>query len=183
MLMMSCLMALMIQAQTELNEKGEYELKIVREYVGLNAGSLFDRTLVALSDIKGGCEYSKFNYDVKEKDGGIIVYKGKLFVGYRKVNISGGYDYMADCTLKVRLKDGKAQYTMTVPTMTVYWAGNPEITDQVPLSNLLPEYNYKGKLYYVKKGFLEFAPKVSLAVQRFIDELCDKTAKGADDDF
>lgn len=169
--------------QTELNENGIYEAKVVKEYEGVGMGVLFDRTLVALSEIKGGGEFSKFNFDVKEKDGGIIVYKGTLLVGYRKVNFSGGYEFLADLTLKIRLKDGKAQYTATVPTMTLTWQGHPEITDQMPLTDILPEVNYKGHLYYTKKGLQEFAPKIAPSVMAFIDRLAAKTAAVADDDF
>ena len=176
-------MVMLTNAQTELNAVGEYELKVVKEYPGVNAGAIFDRTLVALSEIKGNSEFSKFNFDVKEKDGGVIVYKGTLFVGYHKANFSGGYDYLADVTIKIRIKEGKAQYTITIPTMTLYWRGHPEITDQVPLTDILPEVNYKGKLYYVKKGFAQFAPEISKVAIEFIDDVAKKTATAADDDF
>lgn len=169
-------------AQTELNEAGEYELKVVREYSGMSAENIFDKTLVALSEIKGGSEFSKFNFDVKERDGGIIVYKGKLFLGYREVNISGGYDYLADVTLKIRIKEGKAQYTITIPTMTLYWRGNPNITDQIPLTNVIPEVNYKGKLYFVKKGLKQFGLKIAVASKECIDTIVKKTTT-IDDDF
>lgn len=174
--------AMFVCAQTELNSAGEYELKVVKEYPGMTAGNIFDKTLIVLSDIKGGSEFSKFNFDVKEKDSGIIVYKGRLFIGYRKVNISGGYDYLADVTLKVRIKEGKAQYTITVPTMTLFWHGNPNITDQVPLTNVLPKVNYKGKLYYVKKGLTEFGPKIANTTKEYIDDIVNKTST-AEDDF
>ena len=172
------------KAQTVLNESGNYEHKVVEQYEGVNASDLFDRTLVALSDMIGSSKHSKFNFDVKEKDGGIIVYKGLLFVGFRKVNISGGYNYFADCTLKVRMKDGKAQYIVTVPSMTLTWDKNSQITEQVPLKSIIPEYNYKARLYYIKKGCIQYAPEIATRVKSFVEDLVAKTKNiTTEDDF
>lgn len=178
MFLLSCLTT---KAQTSLNERGVYEIIKVEQYEEVNAEALYERTLVALSDIKGSSSHSKFNIDVAEKDGGIIVYKGELFVGYRKVNISGGYNYFADLTLKVRCKDGRIQYTVTVPTMTPYWDGNLSITDKVPLTDIIPDYKYKGKLSLVKKGLLQFAPDIADCVSIFVDDVIKHTRNYADD--
>ena len=105
------------KAQTPLNENGVYELKVVQEYENINANNIYERTLLALSDVMGSNKHSKTNIDVQDKEGGILVFKGRYFIGYRKVNVSGGYFHYADLTLKVRCKDGKAQITITVPTI------------------------------------------------------------------
>lgn len=176
------LLSLTTKAQTILNGKGVYEIIKVEQYEDVNSEILYDRTLVALSDIKGSSSHSKFNIDVAEKTGGIIVYKGELFIGYRKVNIAGGYNYFADLTLKVRCKDGRVQYTITVPTITPYWDGNLNITDKIPLTEILPEYKYNGKLGYVKKGLLQFAPEIYKYVTVFLDDIIKHT-KNNEDDF
>ena len=178
LLLMLCLTT---KAQTMLNEKGVYEVIKVEQYEDLNAEVLYDRTLVALSDIKGSSSHSKFNIDVAEKTGGIIVYKGELFIGYHKVNISGGYNYFADLTLKVRCKDGRVQYTITVPTMTPYWDGNLNINDNIPLTVIMPDYKYKGKLSLVKKGLLQYAPEIANCVSVFLDDIIKHTKNFADD--
>ena len=172
-----------INAQTPLNDNGVYELKVVQEYENINANTLYERTLLALSDIMGSNKHSKTNIDVQDKEGGIIVFKGRYFIGYRKVNISGGYFHYADLTLKVRCKDGKVQYTITVPSLYIEWNDAGVSYETVPLTALLPEYNYKSKLYYVKKGLIEYSSSLDTSIQGFKDLIIQKTKDAADDDF
>ena len=108
LLLFSMLMAcLTINAQTVLNESGVYELKVVEQYDSVKASTLYENSLIALSDVVGSREKSKTNIDVAEKEAGIIVYKGELYLGFRKVNMMCGYETFANFTLKVRCKDSK----------------------------------------------------------------------------
>lgn len=79
------------QAQTTLNESGVYELKVVEQYDSTKAATLYEQSLVALSDVVGSRDKSKTNIDVAEKDAGMIVYKGELYLGFKKVNMMCGY--------------------------------------------------------------------------------------------
>ena len=171
------------KAQTPLNENGVYELKVVQEYENINANNIYERTLLALSDVMGSNKHSKTNIDVQDKEGGILVFKGRYFIGYRKVNVSGGYFHYADLTLKVRCKDGKAQYTITVPSLYVEWNDAGVSYETVPLTALFPEYNYKSKLYSVKKGLIEFSSSLDTSIKEFKDLIIKKTKDEADDDF
>ena len=68
-----------IIAQTQLNENGIYELKIVEQYENKNASVLYQQSLITLSDVCGNNK-SKINIDVADKDANIIIYKGEFYL-------------------------------------------------------------------------------------------------------
>lgn len=175
--------AFTLSAQTTLNESGVYELKVVENYDSVKATTLYERSLVALSDVVGSYEKSKTNIDVAEKDAGVIVYKGELYLGFKKVNISCGYDTFAVFTLKVRCKDGKVQYTITVPSLHMYWSCNINDNEVVPLKEIIPDFTHKGRLYYLKKGAVEFAGSLDSNMQSLQKSIVLKTKASAEDDF
>ena len=172
-----------INAQTTLNENGIYEFKIVEQYDSVKAATLYERSLVALSDVVGSRDKSKTNIDVAEKDAGMIVYKGELYLGFKKVNMMCGYDTFAVFTLKVRCKDGKAQYVITVPSLHMYWSCNTNDNEIIPLEEIIPEFTHKGRLYYLKKGAIEFAGTLDSKMQSLQKVIMSKTKAAADDDF
>ena len=114
LLMMTCNS---LSAQTTLNESGVYEMKEVVQVDGVNAQTLYLRALEALSDWTGTEGRSKFGIDHQDKESATIIYKGKDYLGFRRYMMYGWYIF-ADFTLKVRCKDGRAQVTVTVPSMT-----------------------------------------------------------------
>lgn len=177
------LVSLTSQAQTTLNEQGVYELKVVEQYDSINAQSLYEQSLVALSDIVGSRDKSKTNLDVAEKDAGMIVYKGELYLGFKKVNMMCGYDVCANFTLKARCKDGRAQYVLTVPSLTMYWSCNTLSNETIPLSEIIPEYTHKGRLNYLKKGAIEFADSLDTSMKSLQREIVHRTRSVAEDDF
>lgn len=179
---MMLIVCVTLNAQTTLNESGEYELKVVEQYAGVCAASLYERTLLVLSDIMGSNKQSKTNIDVKDKEGGIIVFKVKYYLGYRKVNISGGYNYYADLSLKVRCKEEKVQYTFTVPSLYLDWNDVGYTIGRVLLSDVIPEYKYKGKLYYVKKGLMQYSASLDESINSLKDLITSKTKAEADND-
>jgi hypothetical protein len=172
-----------INAQTVLNESGVYELKVVEQYDSVKASTLYENSLIALSDVVGSREKSKTNIDVPEKEAGMIVYKGELYLGFKKVNMMCGYDTFAVFTLKVRCKDGKAQYVITVPSLHMYWSCNTNDNEIVPLKEIIPEFTHKGRLYYLKKGAIEFAGTLDSNMQSLQKNIMSKTKSAADDDF
>lgn len=174
--------ALSDSTQTTLNESGVYELKIVEQYDSVNAAILYERSLIALSDVVGSQERSKANIDVQDKEAGIIAFKGELFLGFQKVNTMCGYDVCADFTLKVRCKDGRAQYTITVPSITMYWSCDTD-KETIPLREIIPEYTHKGRLHYLKKGALEYSNKIDVYMKSLEKSVVNKTIDAADDDF
>lgn len=174
---------LITNAQTTLNESGVYEYKVVEKYDSIKASTLYERSLVALSDVVGSRDKSKTNIDVAEKDAGMIVYKGELYLGFKKVNMMCGYETFANFTLKVRCKDGKVQYTLTVPSLTMYWSCDISNNETIPLNEIIPEYNHKGRLHYLKKGAILYARTLDNDMQELQKAIVLKTRAAADDDF
>ena len=80
---------------------GAYENKVVREYPGVSAETLYIRALETLSDWAGTQAKSSINIDVQDKEEGLVVYKGQLYLGFHKSNPFHGWDALADFTLKI----------------------------------------------------------------------------------
>lgn len=170
------------KAQTILNENGDYELKVVEQYGSIKSSTLYEHSLVALSDVVGSLEKSKTNIDVADKDAGLIVFKGEMFLGCRKVNTSCGYEVYANLTLKVRCKDERVQYTLTVPSLTMYWTCDMTKYETIPLNEIIPEYIHKGRLHYLKKGAVEYSGVLDDEMKELQKEIAEKTKVAANDD-
>ena len=103
-------------------EKGVYEQKRVVTVEDATAATLYVRAMEALSDWTGSDGKSKAGLDFCDKDAGIVTYKGDFYNGYRK-NPTGDIPIYTDFTLKVRCKDGKAQVTVSVPSLHYTFQG------------------------------------------------------------
>ena len=183
LLLVMLMVCFAINAQTVLNENGVYELLVVEQYDSVKATTLYENSLIALSDVVGSHEKSKTNIDVAEKEAGMIVYKGELYLGFRKVNMMCGYETFANFTLKVRCKDGKIQYTLTVPSLHMYWSCNVNDNEVIPLNEIIPEFTHKGRLYYLKKGAIQFAGTLDEDMKSLQKAIVAQTKKASDDDF
>ena len=93
------LLTMIISAQEYSLTNGAYDNKVVEQYEGVEAGVLYVRALEALSDWAGSQSQSKVNIDVQDKEQGLVVFKGLLFVGFHKVNFMAGWNVYADFTL------------------------------------------------------------------------------------
>ncbi len=101
----------------ELTPDGTYEVKKVTDINGVSAQTLYDRAVVALSDWTGASGKASAGLDIHDRDAGIIVYKGHEYMWTKKQRRQK-YDVFADFSLKVRCKDGKAQITSIIHSMT-----------------------------------------------------------------
>jgi hypothetical protein len=97
-------------------EKGVYEQKHVVTVDGASASKLYSRAMEALSECVGPEGRSKAGLDYCDKEEGIVTYKGVCYNGNRKF-LTATTDIYTDFVLKVRCKDGRAQVTVTVPSM------------------------------------------------------------------
>lgn len=167
-------------AQVELTN-GVYEKKIVVTADSMKAGKLYVRALEALSDFAGSQGKSKIGVDVQDKDEGLVVYKGDYYMGYCKANMLYGWDTFADFTLKVRCKDGKAQLSVTVPSMTFVWEANGN-RYSFAISEFLPVYKYKGD-YKIKKAAQLYAPQVPDAFDKILELIGKRITVKDSDDF
>jgi len=159
-----------------------YEKKEIITADSVKAGTLYVRTLEALSDWAGSQKRSKANVDVQDKDEGLVVYKGKLYLGFVKQNMLYGWDAFADFTLKVRCKNGKAQITMTIPSLTYHWSAENSADTTVPICEVYPQFCYKGEKS-IKKTSLALTPTIPKCVAEVINNIGERIAKGNEDDF
>lgn len=111
--------AMMAGAQTELqlNEKGEYERKEVVKVDSVSASALYDRAMLALTDWTGPDGKAQAGIDYQSQETHTVVYKGKFYAGARNWMTTRINRY-ANFTVRVRCKDGRAQVTVNIPTLT-----------------------------------------------------------------
>lgn len=109
--------------EIELNEQGAYERKEVVQVDSVKAATLYDRAMVALSEWTGPDGKTKVGLDYQNQETHTIIYKGIYYLGFKRIILSG-WDRYANFTLKVRCKDGRAQITVNVPTVTGIYQQN-----------------------------------------------------------
>lgn len=115
------LVAISVNAQNieiNLTESGAYEKKEVVKVDSTKAIILYERAMIALSDWTGPDGKAKAGIDYQEKETGTVIYKGRYSLGFKNIFLGGGWYRYAEFTLKVRCKDGRAQVTVTVPSIT-----------------------------------------------------------------
>lgn len=112
-----------------LNESGVYERQLVVNVEGANAAVLYDRAMTALSDWTGPDGKARAGIDYQNQETHTVIYKGTFSLGFKNTFLGDGWHRMANFTMKVRCKDGRAQVTLTVPFITgTYSRGNIERT-------------------------------------------------------
>ena len=167
-------------AQGELKD-GVWEEKQVVQAEGVTAPTLYLRALEALSDWAGSQEKSKIGIDVQDKDEGLVVYKGELFLGFEYYSkfAGAGWDCFANFTMKVKCKDGRAQISVMVPSMT-FKANVAGSVVTRPINEFLPDYSYKGD--YKLKKMAPMAHKIEPSFEGIIKKIGEQIANGTNDD-
>lgn len=123
--LMMLMAGMTINAQEiELNDKGAYEKKMVVYVDSIKATVLYDRAMVALSDWTGASGKAQAGLDYHDRDAGTVIYKGHEYIGFKNVFLGDGWERYADFTIKVRCKDGRAQITTSIPTITFVYNKN-----------------------------------------------------------
>ena len=112
--------------EIELNDQGAYERKEVVQVDSVTAATLYDRAMVALSEWTGTDGKAKAGLDYQNQETHTIIYKGTYYLGFKRIMLSG-WDRYANFSLKVRCKDGRAQITVNVPTVTAIYQHNGAI--------------------------------------------------------
>lgn len=110
--------------QIELTASGAYEVKKVIEVPNSTGAQLYGRAMETLSDWTGPDGNAKANIDYHDKEAGTVIYKGAYDLGFKNVFLGEGWKRYGEFTLKIRCKDGKAQITMSTPTMLFYYTKN-----------------------------------------------------------
>jgi len=178
-LLLATLGCITSQAQITLNESGVYEIKEVVNVDNVSAQTLYLRALEALSDWTGNEGRSKYGIDHQDRESATVIFKGKDYLGSRKY---GGLYYWyiySDFTLKVRCKDGRAQISVTVPSMTADFSANT-VEGSIPLREIVPEYKYKGSMA-CKKAMLQYVVDVPTSANQIIALIKSKINQEVDD--
>ena len=111
----------------QLTPDGAYERKEIVTVDSASAATLYDRAMIALTDWTGPDGKAKAGIDYQNPDTHTLIYKGTFSLGFKNIFLGDGWHRYANFTLKVRCKDGRAQVTVTVGTMTgIYNRGNIE---------------------------------------------------------
>ena len=175
------MMCMVTVAQNVTLTNGAYDKVIVERYDSITAPNLYVRALETLSDWAGTQKKSKIGIDVQDKENGLVVFKGQVYIGFHKSNMLAGWNVYADCTIKIRCKDGRAQLSCHVPTMTFDWSV-PEYpaTETAPLGELIPEYTHKQRLR-IKKSAIEFAHTVPQTFDNILVMIAQKMHQEVDD--
>ena len=105
------------EAAAIVRRTGVYEQKRIVQVDGVKASTLYRRAMEALSDWTGTDGRSRAGLDYCDKDEGVVTYKGEFYNGFKKLLLGTQMPFYTDFTMKVRCKDGRAQMTVTVPTM------------------------------------------------------------------
>ena len=173
--------------EVSFNEQSELQIKEVIQTQGLTANQVYVNIQSLISETHPNTN-SQFVIDYSDLETGTIISKGKYWLGFRKVAFANGYDLLADYNLNIRIKDGRTQILIKVPTVSFRWTGGTsETNEKVDVKHVYPQYDgYKPTTYpyYTKKLMKEYGPEVPNAMKKLYKTICDKiTSSGVDDDF
>lgn len=163
----------------QLTAGGSYERQTVVEAAGASASVLFERAMIALSDWTGPDGNARAGIDYQNAETHTVIYKGNYSLGYRG-NLFVGWQRRADFQLKVRCKDGRAQVTLTVPTITGTYSKNG-MTQTLSVRNLKEEVE-KAKGNRRKRGRVLLHDLVTIA-DGLVEAMTARLQDGSDDDF
>lgn len=162
-----------------LTEGGSYERQTVVHVDGASDAVLFERAMIALSDWTGPDGKARAGIDYQNVETHTVIYKGNYSLGYRG-NAFGGWYRQADFQMKVRCKDGRAQVTLTVPTITVQHSKN-NVSQTNSVKKLLEEVE-KAKGDRRKRGEAVVHDLVTTA-DALVAAMTARLQDGSDDDF
>lgn len=166
----------------QLTSGGAYEKQEVVTVDSVSAAVLYDRAMMALTDWTGPDGKAKAGIDYQNQETHTVVYKGTFSLGFKNTFLGDGWHRYANFTLKVRCKEGRAQVTVTVGTMTgIYNRGNIERTWTIAE---IKEAVKKSKGAKRERGEMLLADIVETA-DGIMAEMGAKlmAADGGDDDF
>ena len=111
------LVGMMASAQEGLptKEDGTFEKKVVVRVDSVDAQTIYDRAMMAISSWSSGKTENSMDYH--DRNAGILIYKGVEPMGFKNVFLGDGWERYINYSLKVHCKDGRAQVTVSVPTI------------------------------------------------------------------
>lgn len=176
--------SLMANAQeVKPNDDKSLELKEVVEVEGMSKEAIFNSVQSMLSDWTYNSN-SQNKIDYADKESGVVITKGRLFLGNKKIALLWGWNTYLDYTCTIRAKDNKYQVQIKVPSMYFKFDNPKEPAEETaPILSIYPEYDYKSR-YTIKKPAKEFAPAVPDMIKGFYLAIRNKINKSdLGDDF
>ena len=153
------------------NDQKELVLKEVIKDSTLTKSQIFTAVQLMLSDWHPNTN-SKNTIDYSDLTTGTIITKGQYWLGFHKSNLMYGYNVLADFSCTIRMKDGKYQVLLKVPTITLSWSAGNTDDEKVDVVHVYPSYDgYKTRHYLTKKPLTEFGPKVPDAMRTIFQSI------------
>lgn len=172
--------------EVSFNEQDELQIKEVVQTQNITAKQIFVNLQSLISETNPNTN-SQFVIDYSDLETGTIIAKGKYWLGFKKVNLKYGYSLLADYNLTIRIKEGRSQILIKVPTVSLHWTGTPTEDEKVDVKHVYPQYDgvkVDTYPYYSKKLMKEYGPQVPDAMKKLYKTISDKiTSSGQDDDF
>ena len=169
---------LTVSAQIVL-KNGIYEKQVVEQFADASAQTLYSRALEGLSDWTGVNGKSTYGIDYQDKESSTVIYKGKLYLGFKNMFVLQGWDVWAEFTMKIRCKDGRAQVTITVPSLWFEYNVNANAKTSVPLSQIKPNFTYKGM--NIKKAAIQYIEDIPKTTDELLSYIIAKLNQDIDD--
>lgn len=165
----------------DFNEQKDLELKEVIELPNLTKQQIFVAVQSLLSDWHPNTN-SQSSIDYADLETGTIITKGKYWVGFHKTNSFCGYDFLANYSCTIRMKDGRAQVIIKVPSIVLHWSANNTDDEVIDVQHVYPTYDgYKTRHNYTKKPMTIYGPQVPDAIRIIFNAIKQSLVKLVDD--
>ena len=177
------LIVLNIQAQeVAFNENGALELKQVVIVENATKDAIFTNVRSIISDALPISNNSESAIDYSDIGSGVIIAKGLFYLGDAKGNFGCKWHIYDNYTMTVKVKDGKYQISIKVPSITLVYSGDKTKTT-VNTKQIYPEYDGSKLPPYVKvkQAVIEYGPKIPDSMRILAKNLNEKISKVEDD--
>lgn len=173
----------MVHAQeVSFNENGALELKQVVLVENATKDAIFTNVRSIISDALPTSNNSESAIDYSDIGSGVIIAKGLFYIGDAKGRLSNKWHIYDNYTMTVKVKDGKYQISIKVPSITLEYSGD-KTKAVVNTKQIYPEYDGSDLPSYVKlkQAVIEYGPKIPDSMQALVKILTEKISKVEDD--
>lgn len=164
------------------NENGALELKQVVIVENATKNALFTNVRSMISDALPTSNNSKNSIDYSDLESGVIITKGLFYIGDAKGNFGCKWHIYDNYTMTVKVKDGKYQISIKVPSITLEYSGD-KTTAIIETKQIYPQYDGSKLPSYVKlkQAVIEYGPKIPESMTVLAKSLIEKISKVEED--
>lgn len=168
--------------EPKMNSEKVLEYKEVFQVEGMSAEQIFINLHQMLSEWSYD-KNSKNSIDFEDKESGVIMCKLDAHLGFQKANMLYGWDLYALCNISIKIKDGRYQVTVKVPSVRYKWSAGG-IADDTAIDELYPTYTAKKKnLVKHKKVSESLVPTIPDVMKSVCQSIAKKVKSSEEDDF